>query len=166
MSSTRRKFERSAVHREFQDCSGQAGGAGRSLGERSSGTARHKHPRGFTKDCTAARLMRLVGASNAVRMGISVAGDCKSSQTILAAKSCKAACWDKPETCSRFRLSLRHMRVMFALFAAGHYYAVSAFGWVMQSGSSPKLNILRVIASDELLLGVASMVMLTSVMWA
>lgn len=62
------------------------------------------------------------------------------------------------------RRALLRMGVIFALFAAGHYYAVSAFGQVMQSGSSLELKILRIIASDELLLGVASMVMLISVM--
>jgi hypothetical protein len=62
------------------------------------------------------------------------------------------------------RRALMRMGVIFALFAAGHYYAMSVFGQIMQSGSSPELKVLRVMASDELLLTVASMVMLISVM--
>jgi len=62
------------------------------------------------------------------------------------------------------RQALLRMGVVFAFFAAGHYYAVSTFGSLIQSGSSLELNVLRAIASDELLLGVASLVMLISVM--
>ena len=59
---------------------------------------------------------------------------------------------------------LLRMGIVLALFAAGHYYAVSAFGRLMQTGASPEIKVLRVIASEELLIGVASAVMLISVM--
>jgi hypothetical protein len=62
------------------------------------------------------------------------------------------------------RRALLRMGIVFALFAAGHYYAVSAFGSLMRTGSSLELKVLSFIASDELLIGVASLVMLISVM--
>jgi len=62
------------------------------------------------------------------------------------------------------RRALLRMGAVFALFAAGHYYAVSAFGWLMQNGSSTEIRVLRFITSDELLIGVSSIVMLISVM--
>lgn len=62
------------------------------------------------------------------------------------------------------RWALLRMCIVFALFAAGHYYAASAFGWLMQTSASPEIKVLRVIASKDLLIGVASAVMLISVM--
>lgn len=62
------------------------------------------------------------------------------------------------------RSALLRMGAVFALFVAGHYYAGSAFGWLIQTGSTLELRVLRFITSDELLIGVSSAVMLISVM--
>jgi hypothetical protein len=62
------------------------------------------------------------------------------------------------------RHSVLRLGASFAVFVAGHYFAVSAFGVLIQSGSTFELRMLRFMVSDELLAGVSSLVMLISVM--
>lgn len=62
------------------------------------------------------------------------------------------------------RRALLRMGIVFAIFVAGHYYAVLSLGAALYAGESFEFKALRFVASDELLSGLSAIVMLISAM--
>ena len=71
---------------------------------------------GLSIACAALRLMRRVGSSAAWRKAVSVARDWRLSHTMIAAKSCIAACCERLEnrerTSSKPRLLPNHLNLL------------------------------------------------------
>ena len=93
---------------------------------------------GFKMEWAAARLICRVGGNDASRRAVSVVRDCRLSQTIFAAKSCNAACCERPETCSRLSRCLKRWK---ASSMRQRWWYRSPNSWAGNAAGSSKLVI-------------------------